>query len=411
MLASGYVFTAFITVAHVLTFPGVFSPTGLFGASRQSAVWLYVLWHGGFPLFVMAYALLKDEQRELIASSRLPHTRAGVAIASSVAAVFLLVCGLTLLATANLNSFPAALQKIVSAPRGDGSGAQILIPLFAADWILGLVAIIVLWRRRPHTLLDLWLIVVMCAWLFDIALSGLLARARFDLGWYGGRIYALVAANAVLVVLLIETGKLYTQLVRAHAGERQERRLVHERTVELMVVNKQLDASMTALRESEANLAQRVREKTAELSESEARYRSYFESSLDAQFLAAPDGSILDVNSAACQMLGRPAEEIKRLGRKAVVDMTDPRLHAALVERARAGGMRAEITMIRADGTTFPAEVASSAFIDAAGLPKTTVSMRDITERKQAESRIQTQLEHLSLLDQITRSKIGRAHV
>ena len=159
-----------------------------------------------------------------------------------------------------------------------------------------------------------------------------------------------------------------------------------------------------ALRESEENLVRRVREKTAELSESEARYRSYFESSLDAQFLTAPDGSIVDVNAAACEMLGRPAEEIKRLGRNVVVDVTDPRLRAALEERARTGRVRAEITMLRADGTKFPVEVASSVFTDAAGRSKTTMSIRDITERAQAERRIRAQLEHLSLLDQITRS-------
>ena len=64
VLACGYLFTAFMTVAHALTFPGLFSPTGLLGAGMQSTAWLYVFWHGGFPLLVVAYALLKDEKRE-----------------------------------------------------------------------------------------------------------------------------------------------------------------------------------------------------------------------------------------------------------------------------------------------------------------------------------------------------------
>jgi len=64
VLASGYLFTAFITVAHALTFPGLFAPGGLLGAGPQSTAWLYMFWHGGFPLFVIAYALLKDESRE-----------------------------------------------------------------------------------------------------------------------------------------------------------------------------------------------------------------------------------------------------------------------------------------------------------------------------------------------------------
>ncbi len=110
VLASGFLFTAFITVAHALTFPGVFAPTGLLGAGPQSAAWLYVFWHGGFPLFVIAYALLKDERREPVGSSGLPRSRAGVAIFFSVAAVLLVVCGLTFFATAGRGALPAILE-------------------------------------------------------------------------------------------------------------------------------------------------------------------------------------------------------------------------------------------------------------------------------------------------------------
>ena len=40
LLACGYLFTAALTVAHALTFPGLFSPTGLLGAGPQSTAWL-----------------------------------------------------------------------------------------------------------------------------------------------------------------------------------------------------------------------------------------------------------------------------------------------------------------------------------------------------------------------------------
>src|SRR5258707_9115068 len=49
VLASGYLFTATITVSHALSFPGLFSPTGLLGARPQSTAWLYTFWHGGVP--------------------------------------------------------------------------------------------------------------------------------------------------------------------------------------------------------------------------------------------------------------------------------------------------------------------------------------------------------------------------
>ena len=36
VLASGYLFTAVMAVSHMLTFPGLFAPTGLLGAGPQS---------------------------------------------------------------------------------------------------------------------------------------------------------------------------------------------------------------------------------------------------------------------------------------------------------------------------------------------------------------------------------------
>ena len=51
-----YLFTACLTAAHTLSFPGLFSATGLLGAGPQTTAWLYMFWHGGFPLFLIAYA-------------------------------------------------------------------------------------------------------------------------------------------------------------------------------------------------------------------------------------------------------------------------------------------------------------------------------------------------------------------
>src|SRR5437016_1143864 len=59
-ISSGYLFTALMLIPWMLTFPGVFAPDGLLGAGLHSTAWLYILWHSGFPAFVIAYALLKD---------------------------------------------------------------------------------------------------------------------------------------------------------------------------------------------------------------------------------------------------------------------------------------------------------------------------------------------------------------
>lgn len=219
VLACGYVFTALVAFAHALSFPGVFSPTGLLGAGPQSTAWLFMFWHGGFPLFVIAYALLKDPVREAAAPSGPPRDRTGAAIPAGVAATLAIVCGLTFVATTNQD----LLAVLVLNGRFTAANTVVVSTLGVSS----LVALFVLWWRRPHTVLDLWLMVVMCAWLFDIALSAVLNATRFDLGWYAGRIYGLLAASFLLIVLLIENGAHYARLARL--------------SVELSAANKSLE--------------------------------------------------------------------------------------------------------------------------------------------------------------------------
>ena len=117
-----------------------------------------------------------------------------------------------------------------------------------------------------------------------------------------------------------------------------------------------------------------------ELLESEQKYRNIFDRSNDAILLTQPDGTILDANPAACAMFGRSREEIRRIGRNGLVDLTDPRLQHALKERVRTGMGTAEITLLRANGDRFAAEVSSAIFVDAEGRQHTSMIIRDLSE-------------------------------
>src|SRR6266702_1785636 len=102
VLATGYLFVALIVVPHALAFPEAFAPSGLLGAGAQSAAWLYVVWHVGFALFVIGYALLRDFDRK-------PPEYKGPAagtIGSVVAIVIALVCGMTWVITAPESYLP-----------------------------------------------------------------------------------------------------------------------------------------------------------------------------------------------------------------------------------------------------------------------------------------------------------------
>ena len=222
VLAGGYLFAAFITVPHALSFPRLFVPEGLIGAGPQTTAWLYVIWHAGFPLAVIGYSMLRDGDRV-----RCP----GLAVAVTCAIVLAAVCGAAVLTTVGHDLLPAIMHEDHYTP--------VLPFAVGAAWSLSLVALLVLWLRRPYSVLDVWIMVVMSAWLFDVALGALLNAGRFDLGFYVGRVYGLMASTLVLLVLLIKTGAVYARLARSFAAERDDRdRQLHEIQSELIHVSR-----------------------------------------------------------------------------------------------------------------------------------------------------------------------------
>jgi len=220
VLAAGYLFTALMAAAHMLTFPGLFAPTGLLGAGPQSTAWLYMFWHAGFPLVVIAYALLKARPEAVIVRPRRAMALTGAIVAAIVGA-------LTWLATGGADQLPAIMAGNFHTPA--------MNVVVSSVWAVSPIALAILWRRRPHSVLDVWLMVVLCAWLFDVALSAVLSAGRFDVGFYFGRIYGLLAASFVLLVLLLETGALYVRLAQSMEAERDQRERRFQETQSLLI--------------------------------------------------------------------------------------------------------------------------------------------------------------------------------
>jgi two-component system, sensor histidine kinase and response regulator len=216
VLGSGYLFTALLAIGHALSFPGLFTPTGLLGAGPQSTAWIYMFWHAGFPLFVLAYALAGAPSHDA-PGGLTPHVarlHRGWSLGMPALAVALAVA-LVALATGGQGLLPPIMA-------GHHYTGAMLGTVFSV-WLFSLVALVALWwRRRPHSVLDLWLMVVLCAWLFDIALSAMLNAGRYDLGFYAGRIYGLLASSLVLLELMLENSVLYARLAQAHARDQQK---------------------------------------------------------------------------------------------------------------------------------------------------------------------------------------------
>ncbi len=134
------------------------------------------------------------------------------------------------------------------------------------------------------------------------------------------------------------------------------------------------------------------------LQESEAKFRLIFENSKDAILLTSPDGEILMANTEACRMFGRTEEEICRIGRGGIIDASDPRLELALEKRRLTGEFSGELTGIRADGSKFPIDVSSRLFKDRDGKLRTSMIIRDISERKKLEEALEAEREEVKLI-------------
>jgi len=150
-------------------------------------------------------------------------------------------------------------------------------------------------------------------------------------------------------------------------------------------------------------LALQARERSRDL----LVYRMAFENSFDGLLLTRLDGSVQTANPSACAILGRTAEEIRQAGRAGIMDTDDPRLQQIIEDRARTGQGHGELRAKRKDGSLFPVEISSVVFKDTSGDLRTTLALRDITQRKQAEEQLR---EQAILLDMAHDAIIVRDH-
>jgi PAS domain S-box-containing protein len=202
VLASAYLLSVFLIVPHALTFPGVFAPQGLLGGSAQTTAWLYLFWHGGFAAGVLVYAILTRPDRT---SQSLKGTAAPLTAAFVVTAI--IATALTVIAIRGENYLPVLMN-------GDHYSMSVTKVASPTIFAISLSAIFLLYRARRRSILDLWLLVVMSAWICDVALGAIMGSSRFDLGWYVGRSFSLLAASFLLATLLVELNNIQSRMMR-----------------------------------------------------------------------------------------------------------------------------------------------------------------------------------------------------
>ncbi len=166
---------------------------------------------------------------------------------------------------------------------------------------------------------------------------------------------------------------------------------VDVRTAELSAANEQLQVEIAQRRRAEAAVR-----------ESEALYRSVVETSPDAITLMNLDGDILVCNPQTAALHNFDGQE-SLLGRNALeLVAPDERKKAQKILNATVAQGQVsniEISLLRQDGVSFPAELSGALVSDLEARPKAlTLITRDITRRKTSEAQIKRQIQRLAAL-------------
>ncbi len=155
------------------------------------------------PAAAISFALLRRSSAARVDASRVASIIAG-GIAATVAL--------------------AALATWVTAASGDSgvsapSGAATLLWRVLATALLcaSLVVAVALLRRARSSVLGLWLLVALIAWLLDVVLRAA-APDYGSVSWHLARSYGVLGTACVMVALLAENATLYSRLVRTFAG-------------------------------------------------------------------------------------------------------------------------------------------------------------------------------------------------
>ena len=190
--------------------------------------------------------------------------------------------------------------------------------------------------------------------------------------------------------------------------EGRPQRAAHGETLSYRVTFSDVDAQVAAaekIRRLNDVLEERVLARTAELAESEEKYRLVIERATDGIVITG-ESTLLFVNEAFARMSGYSREELANspfleMMREGMVRKDQRTMVADRVRRRVAGEdvppTIVEIDLVRKDGTRYSVEV-SAAEIAFRNAPAGLAVVRDVTARKQAERLLSVQSEILSIL-------------
>ena len=124
-------------------------------------------------------------------------------------------------------------------------------------------------------------------------------------------------------------------------------------------------------------------------------YRLFFEGGADGMLLVTGDREILDANQRACGLLHRSREDLMGMRIDALSDPSYPILEPAWEELRAKGSFRGAVRLMRADASSFPAEV--SIMGDGGG--RIGIFFREIERREEGEAPRASAAEYRALVE------------
>ncbi|MCL6728564.1 sensor histidine kinase [Sphingomonas hankyongi] len=211
VLASGYVLAGLLLIPWALTFPGAFSPNGLLGAKINTTGWIAAFWRLSVPIAIFLYAWLKRaDEASRPGLERFPTNILAGVLTSIALAIFV-----TLLATLGHDLLPPFFTDKSHVIRS----TLVTLNLVVIGWTTAAAVMLV---RQEKSVLDLWLLVSLAAWLAQ-SLLNMLLHSRFSLGAYVFLGLVLVSNLSVMLALITESNRLYARLAVSTAARRRER--------------------------------------------------------------------------------------------------------------------------------------------------------------------------------------------
>lgn len=210
VLATGYVFVALLHIPHALTYPGIFAEDGLLGAGPNTATWITSVKRGAFPIAVTLYVLLSRSD----SPAPLPTLNPGARIAGGVCAAIALATAVTAATTIGHDLLPPLVDRrnVIYSN---------LLAVHVVLMVLTTMAIAILFRKR-RSVLDMWLMVALSAWLVQLLLN-LPLKGSYTIGWYSLYVLIMIANFIVMLALLAEAHRLYARLALSTAARNRER--------------------------------------------------------------------------------------------------------------------------------------------------------------------------------------------